>query len=238
MAQKRTIIPGKPVKRILRMPARKLTNEQLKVVKEQREKRARCLQLRADGLTYREIADVMGYKSASAAQYQVTKGLEEVVLEPAKELIIIDLVRLDEFQKRLTAKMRKGDDSVITTLMAIMRERRVLLGWSPESWSEEQRKGEGITNNGVMVIQGDSTSFVRGMMEAVGIDPNSEEAKKRLEIVRAQEEKEGTGEYALTGPKPNELLMAAASSALNENNGIIKGEVVRSELVEVEIDEE
>lgn len=236
MSRNRTKLPAKRSRRFVRLPARSLNPEQLDKQVKYREDTRKALQLRQDGATYREIADAMGWKSASTAQSRVKKALDEIILEPAKELIVVDLIRLDEFQKRLTAQMRKGDISVIPTLMSVMRERRVLVGWSPETWVEEQRKGEGITNNGVMVIQGSSSpEFIEGMMQAIGIDPKSEEAQKHLARVRKEEEKAGSGEFAIAAPRPNELVMQnMADSALNTNEGnVIQGEIVRLEEKEV-----
>lgn len=235
MPQGRTKLPGKRVRRYVRLPARSLTPEQLAKQKKYREDTAKALQLRADGATYREIAAAMQWKSASTAQARVKKALEEVLLEPAKEVIMTDLLRLDEFQKRLTAAMRAGDIGVIPTIMSVMRERRGLLGWTPETWAEEQRKGQGVTNNGVMVINGGQASFIEGMMHAIGIDPNSPEAKAHLERVRLEEEKEGKGEFAAQEARPNEVLMQAANSALNMNTG---GAVPIENIVEAEIVED
>ena len=235
MPQGRTKLPGKRVRRFVRLPARSLTQEQLDKQVKERERTRQALQLRQDGATYREIAQAMQWKSASTAQARVKKALEEIILEPAKELVMMDMLRLDEFQKRLTQAMRNGDIGVIPTLMSVMRERRALMGWTPETWGEEQRKGQGIQNSGVMVIQGGSASFVEGMMAAIGIDPNSEEAKKHLERVRLEEEKAGSGEFAVQAQRPNEVLMQrAADSALNVNTGGVQEieNIVEAEIVE------
>lgn len=234
MSRNRTKLPGKRVRRFVRLPARSLTTEQLRKVVEEKEKTRKALQLRQDGATYREIATAMQWKSASTAQARVKKALEEILLEPAKELIMMDMQRLDEFQKRLTNAMRNGDISVIPTLMSVMRERRALMGWTPESWSEEQRKGQGIQNNGVMVIQGGSENFIAGMMRAVGIDPNGPEAQKELARVRSMEEKEGVGEFAVTGPTPSQILAQrnGADSALNQPLALEAQEIVEAEIVD------
>ena len=233
MPARRTKIPGKPVRRFVRLPARSLTTEQLDNLVKEKEKTRKALQLRQDGATYREIAQAMQWKSASTARERVKKALQEILLEPSKELIMRDLQRLDEFQKRLTNAMRNGDISVIPTIMSVMRERRILVGWTPETWSEEQRKGQGIQNNGVMVIQGGSENFIAGMMRAVGIDPNGPEAQKELARVRSQEEKEGVGEFAVTGPTPSQILaQRSADSALNQHLELEATEIVEAEIVD------
>jgi hypothetical protein len=227
MAGKRTKMPGKLVRRYVRLPARSLTPEQLDKQVKYREDTAKALQLRQDGATYREIATFMGWKSPATAQSRVKKALEEIILEPAKEVIMTDMLRLDEFQKRLTNAMRQGDLGVIPTLMNVMRERRSLLGWTEETWAEEQRKGQGVTNNGVMVINGGQASFIEGMMQAIGIDPNSPEAKKHLDRVRLEEEKAGSGEFAVPAPRVNDVMMQRAGEIEN---------IVEAEIVEESID--
>lgn len=242
MPARRTKIPGKPVRRFVRLPARSLTTEQLDKLVKEKEKTRKALQLRQDGATYREIATAMQWKSASTARERVKKALEEILLEPSKELIMMDLQRLDEFQKRLTNAMRNGDISVIPTIMSVMRERRILVGWTPETWSEEQRKGQGIQNNGVMVIQGGSVPFIEGMMRAVGIDPNGPEAQKELARVRSMEEKDGSGEFAVAAPRKNEVLMdRMTDGALNTVHALMgkPGEienVVEAEIVEEDVE--
>lgn len=221
-------VEGALVRRYVRMPARKLSAGQARRLIEAREKQRRALEMKKGEATYEEIAQALGYADPSGARKAVRAAIDRIGIEEAKDVVAMDLMRLAEYQKLLTIQLRtKGDLSVIPTLMQVMRERRVLVGWSPETWEEEQRKGKGITNNGVMVIQGSSSSdFVKGMMEAVGIDPNSEEAKKRLALVRSQEKKEQTGEFAISGPNPNQVLMERmASSALNENTGALEGSI-------------
>lgn len=228
MAAGRTKMPGRRVRRYVRLPARSLTTEQLNAQVKYREDTRKALQLRQDGATYREIATIMQWKSPNTAKYRVAKALEEIILEPAKELIVVDLLRLDEFQKRLTNRMRKGDDSVIPLLMSVMRERRGLVGWTPETWAEEQRKGAGIQNTGVMVIQGGSAGFIDGMMRAIGIDPNSPEAKKHLERVRLDEEKAGHGEYAAKVEAPNRVYMS--ENPVPEIENVVEAEIVEEDV--------
>jgi DNA-binding CsgD family transcriptional regulator len=237
MPRKGSLTPsGKLVRRYVRVPARRLSAEMTEKLIRTRERQAQALDLKRAGATYEEIAKALGYSHRSSARQAVKAAIDRIGIESAVDVVGMDLMRLDEFQKRLTAAMRAGDLGVIPTLMQVMRERRALVGWTPETWSEEQRKGQGIQNNGVMVIQGGSAQFIEGMMRAIGVDPKSEEAQKHLARVREEEEKAGTGEFAITAPRPNELAMAnMADSALNTNEGqVIQGEVVRLEEKDVE----
>lgn len=226
--------PAKYVKKWVKVPARSISPATQQRMVAVREKQAQALELRKAGATYQEIAQALGYKHASGASDAVKRAIERIGIEPAVEVVQMDLMRLDEFQKRCTAALRNGDLSQIDRLMRIMRERRELLGFDPVAHAEEARmKGkDGITNNGVMVIQGSSADFVQGMMEAIGIDPNSEEAKIRLEKIRTEEKEKGVGEFAVAGPKPNELFAASADGALNHKDGAQQGKIIAGEIVE------
>lgn len=232
MPKKGSMTPaGKLVRRYVRIPARRLSPEMTQKLIATREKHAQALELKKAGATYEEIAKALGYKSASGAEYAVKSAVDRIGIESAVDVVAMDLMRLDEFQKRLTAALRAGDIGVIPTLMAVMRERRGLVGWTPDSWAEEQRKGQGVTNNGVMVIQGDSSpKFIEGMMLAVGIDPKSPEAQKHLARVRLDEEKAGSGEFAIAAPRINDEAMA--NSALNhkEIENIVEAEIVEEDV--------
>lgn len=234
MAKRGGLTPhGKLVRRYVRVPARKLTAEMTEKLIQTRERQAQALDLRRAGATFDEIARVLKYSHRSAARQAVMSAIERIGIEPAVDVVAMDLMRLDEFQKRLTDAMRKGDLGVIPTLMNVMRERRALVGWSPETWEEEQRKGKGIQNNGVMVIQGGSVPFIEGMMKAVGLDPKSPEAQRELARVRSEEEKAGTGEFAINGPTPSQILASrSADSALNQPLALEAQEIVEAEIVD------
>jgi len=62
-------------------------------------RKAEALELRARGLTYQEIADRLGYAHRSGARQAVINELEKVTLEPSKDLIKIELERLDRLLK-------------------------------------------------------------------------------------------------------------------------------------------
>ncbi|WP_344542954.1 hypothetical protein [Streptomyces levis] len=216
------------MQRWVRIPKKKLTPEMQKRVIERADKMKKALEARKGGATYKQIGQVLGI-STSYARELVQKGVSEAHIGDAKEVLQMDLLRLDELQMRAVSAFRAGDLNQTERIMRIMRERRDILGLTTDSFKEQQAEQAGsITNNGIMVVQGSSENFVEAMMRAVGVDPNSEEAQQRLARIRAEEEAKGVGEFALKAPRPNELLMQAADSALNRNEGnIIQGEVVQ-----------
>lgn len=157
-----------------------------------RERSMRALELRKAGVTYAVIADQLGYSHASAAKKAVDRAILRQEFEAARDVVLMDLVRLDEFQMRLTEALRtKGDLRTIDQLLRVMEMRYRLIGVSARTVEELQEHfgiknvSSGITNNGVMVIQGSQADFVRSMMTAVGVDPDSPAAKKKLRELEA-----------------------------------------------------
>jgi len=225
--QGRASVESVMVRRWVRVPKKKLTPAQQQKVIQTRERMAKAIELRKASANYKQIGDILGI-SESYARRLTIKAMNEIVIDDAKEVIMMDLLRLDEMQMMATRALRAGDLNQVERIMRIMRERRDILGLTTDSWKEQQAERAGsITNNGIMVVQGSSGDFVEAMMKAVGVDPNSPEAQKRLERIRKEEEEKGNGEFALQAPRPNDLLMAAADSALNRNEGkVIQGEVV------------
>ncbi len=55
-----------------------------------------ALDLRKRGYSYRDIAQALGLKSRALAHHHVQSLLEEVVIEPAKELLCLEVARIDD----------------------------------------------------------------------------------------------------------------------------------------------
>lgn len=178
---------------------RHLSREMRERKEKARAKQMQALELRKSGLTYQEIAAALGYKDQSGAKKACDRAMENIVMDAAKEVITMDLQNLDDFQKRCIHALRQnGDLSQIDRLLRIQERRYALLGISDDTM-KELREAHGvnpnITNNGgVMIIQtrtvSDETEFIKKMMQAVGQDPDSEEAQKYLEA-RVVKEIEG-----------------------------------------------
>jgi hypothetical protein len=152
--------------------------------KELHERQFKALQLRQSGAQYRDIAGALGYSGPGAAKNAVAAALGRLEIEAAKDVVALDLTRLDEYQMRCTAALRNnGDLGQIDRLMRIMEMRYKLLGVSDETMRQLQADhGIHTTTNiqgGVQVIMPRADAeeeFVRKMMLAVGIDPDSKEA--------------------------------------------------------------
>lgn len=225
-----TTIPGKLVRRVVRTPGRRLNQGQTLKAIQAAERRAQALELRKAGATYQEIANALGYKGVSGAEAAVKRGIDLLGMEAAKDVVLIDLARLDDFQKRCTAEMRKGDLSQIDRIMRIMTMRHNLLGITAESYREAVAKqaGVSVTQNNVMVIQGSEVEFVKGMMRTVGVDPDSPEAKKRLKALEA-----GTPSPPLPNPADQELR-TVDSLPRNDSPAApgYKDEIIEAEIVD------
>lgn len=115
-----------------------------------REREARALALRRDGRTYAEIGEVLGVNRQMATRI-VQRGLDRIVREPAEQVRLLELERLDHAQVQALGVLHsrhvlvqggrivKGDDgqplvdhgpvlAAIGTLLRIMERRTKLLG--------------------------------------------------------------------------------------------------------------
>jgi hypothetical protein len=100
------------------------TSQELQAV----DKQAQALRLRLAGISYADIAQQVGYKSASGALQAVKSALKKTLREPANELRTVELARLDEAQSAIWAKVLNGNERAIETFLRISRRRSELLG--------------------------------------------------------------------------------------------------------------
>jgi hypothetical protein len=143
------------------------------------EKQQKAVDLRRAGASFQEIANALGYASPSGAKKAVEAAVRKFAFESTADMLQMDLSRLDEWAKLCTHKMRTtGDVSQVDRLMRIMDKRHYLLGVTPASLAEQKENGTMQTQGGMnVVIAATERDFVRGMMIAVGVDPDGPEAK-------------------------------------------------------------
>lgn len=159
------------------------TPEELAV---QRAKQEQALELRMTGATYLQIAKAIGYASPGAAKNAVDAVINRTEREAATEVVALDLARLDEYQMRCTHALRNnGDLHQIDRLMRIMEMRYRLLGISDETVRAMQENHGIVVNNKNMVMNIHAApetedEFIRKMMRATGVNPDSPEAKRLL----------------------------------------------------------
>lgn len=91
-------------------------------------KQAQAMRLRAGGMTFRAIADELGYRSEQAAYKAVKTGLQKTLREPADELRTLEAERLDRLLEGLWEKAISGDTWSVDRVLNIMKRRAELLG--------------------------------------------------------------------------------------------------------------
>lgn len=125
-------------------------------------RKAKALELRAEGLTWDEVAKQSGYKSPQAAQLSVRNALEATLKEPADHLRLIELQRLEMLQKTWFPKAVEGDRDAAAVVLKISERRSKLMGLDaptqiqaiPPGMSREE--AEAIVMKRLEGLQGDS----------------------------------------------------------------------------------
>jgi hypothetical protein len=210
----------------------KTPNKKLPRTPEERERiwerQNQALQMRMAGATYTEICKALGYSSPGGAKNAVESAISRTDREAAKQVVALDLARLDEYQMRCTHALRtNGDLSQIDRLMRIMEMRYRLLGINDETVRLLQQD-HGIhttTNvqNNVMVVRASPETedeFIGKMMSAVGVNPDSKEAQKYLQNIDR------------TTPRALPMAPGSANSLAEEAMREAAEEIVDAEIVE------
>ena len=150
-----------------------------------RQRRELLLSLRQAGASYSEIVRAkIGYNNTNAVARDMKIVLERFKYETPEDVLVLDLARLDELQKLLTAAFRSGDLGQAGPIMRVMQFRRETLGITQEQIAERQLSKTQIANNGIMVIQGSSTGdYVAAMAAAAGV--SAQDVKTELERISA-----------------------------------------------------
>lgn len=160
-----------------------------------REKQEQALELRKAGATYKEISTALSFYDASAAKRAVDRAMARNVVETSSEIILLDLQRLDELQKRCMAQLRnKNDLSQVDRILRIMSQRYALAGIGEET-AREVREAMGITQQ----ITNNNTALV------IQVNPNSEEAYIRRMMSAAGASEATIEQYVEEKLKPKEL---------------------------------
>lgn len=105
------------------------------------EKASESLRLRAEGCTYRAIAQRLGYKDPSGAQRAVERALQATLQEASDQLRILELERLDNLHGAIWGRAMKGEGPAVDRVLKIMERRAKLLGLDAPSRQEITGKG-------------------------------------------------------------------------------------------------
>lgn len=92
------------------------------------ERQAQAMQLKLAGATYEEIATALGYSSKQAAWRSVQRAREDMLRDPAEELVKQEADRLDRLQRALWTDAIKGNQGAVDRVLRVMERRAKLLG--------------------------------------------------------------------------------------------------------------
>lgn len=88
----------------------------------------KAVELRKAGLPYAQIADALGFASASSAYRTVMRALARNQSEQVEELRMIEGARLDRMQQAVWQRAVQGDLHTIDRVLRIMDRRARLFG--------------------------------------------------------------------------------------------------------------
>ena len=91
------------------------------------EKRRQALELRKRGLTYPQIAKAMGVALSNAHCF-VQQAIADIPREPAGEVLLMELERLDRMLAGMWPKAIAGNEKAVTAAVKIMDRRARYLG--------------------------------------------------------------------------------------------------------------
>jgi hypothetical protein len=125
---------------------------------ERRSKTLQALALRASGATYKQIAQALEVSEPTAWRI-VQQEAENAIQESAREILDLELTRLDRLQMGIYADAISGDLSAIDRVLKIMEQRAKLLGLYDRAPQQDQ-----LPSEGVVIIRGETTEdYIAGL---------------------------------------------------------------------------
>jgi hypothetical protein len=91
-------------------------------------KRARALELVAEGDSYDEVARLVGFRHRGSAHHAVFAALEEREVDGVEHLRAVELARLDQLQAAWWADAMTGDVKAVSAVLRIIDLRIRVLG--------------------------------------------------------------------------------------------------------------
>lgn len=120
-----------------------------------KERTRKALELRKAGASYDQIAEKLGYADGSNVRRAVMGAIEEITEEPAKEVLKLELSRLDAMLLGLYQKAKSGDAAAVDRVIRIMDRRAKYLGLDAPEKSELTGK-DGAPLNGAIFLPPES----------------------------------------------------------------------------------
>lgn len=142
-----------------------------------REKQRQALELRKGGASYAAIAKGVGYSDASAARKAVVKAFAEIVQEPAEELKVIQVERLNHMLLALWPKIQTGDERAISTGLSILDRlnEHEGLGGRPGT-NVTVNTGSQVMGDAILVVDGNKDDFILAAKKMAGINADGSSA--------------------------------------------------------------
>lgn len=100
------------------------------------DKKRRALELRRDGWGFKAIADAIGWKSHASAYEAVMKALRDTLQEPADELRVLEVERLNKLYEFTMQRIDKDNLWAVDRALNIMERRARLLGLDTEGTTD------------------------------------------------------------------------------------------------------
>lgn len=222
------------IKRMTRQHGRKINKHNIEVAAAAREKALQAMELRKAGVTYEKIGEAIGYSSGSNCKRAIDRLILRQEKDSSTDVVMLDLVRLDEYMQRCTNALRQnGDLSQIDRLLRITDAKYRLLGIGDETL-RTLRESYGVTTKidnttSVMIVQASQTSeaeFIRKMMEAVNINPDvNPDAKAYIEARTVKEITVGKKKKKVRIKRSTGTTPSPTFTTLNEDD-IVDAEIV------------
>ena len=92
------------------------------------ERARRALELRKAGATYDAIARQVGYANRNGAYQAIQRELQRTLQEPADDLRMLEVERLNDLYRAMAPKALSGDTWSVDRCLKIMERRAALLG--------------------------------------------------------------------------------------------------------------
>jgi hypothetical protein len=148
-------------------------------------KRKQALQLRLAGASYRQIADTLGYADGNPGDVWriVQEELKEVTREPAENVRMMEMERLDLLQMTHWPAARQGDYQATAMVLRIMEMRARYYGLSAPAPSVVMNQTlNQFSSEGVLVIEGETKqAYIAGLRAARGeLAPNGSPPRGEL----------------------------------------------------------
>lgn len=87
------------------------------------EKRRLALQLRLRNFPYRDIAEIVGWRSISSVHDAIIRELQAIPRLDAEQLQLAELEKLERLEAAFMQKALNGDDKALDKVLAVMKQR-------------------------------------------------------------------------------------------------------------------